>query len=209
MPNERIDILFETETSFKTSFKRVKSFLSHEWSISNFPCSLTRNTTSHSMENLAFHSAHRWKMIMLPIHPTTSLMHFFLKGWENVLLNLKGNRLFLNPCRSNIDQLCWLGLVVDLADLRLILLPRQNITAQTFNQSATYFCHRYCSHEPSHSQTQNVQPFKEKYMSEVVRIGSITISHLSKPSCSYCVMLYFLWGCRANLKLITLGNERF
>ena len=29
--------------------------------MSNFPCSLTRNTTSHSVENLAFHSLLRWK----------------------------------------------------------------------------------------------------------------------------------------------------
>ena len=40
---------------------------SWEWSISNFPCSLTRNIISHSMENLAFRSLLRWKMIILPI----------------------------------------------------------------------------------------------------------------------------------------------
>ena len=28
------------------------------------------------------------------------------------------------------------------------------------------------------------------------------------PSSSYCVMLYFWWGCRRNLKLITLESER-
>ena len=41
-------------------------FYSHslEWSISNFPCSLTRNITSHSMKNLAFHSLLRCKMTM-------------------------------------------------------------------------------------------------------------------------------------------------
>ena len=31
-------------------------FHSQEWSMSNFPCGLTRNITSHSGENLAFHS---------------------------------------------------------------------------------------------------------------------------------------------------------
>ena len=50
------------------------------------------------------------------------------------------------------------------------------------------------------------QPFKEKYISEVVRIGSIIIFHLmrsyEKPSSSYCVMSY-----RVNLKFITLGGE--
>ena len=34
-----------------------------EWSTSNFPCSLTRNNTSHSMENLALHTLLWWKMI--------------------------------------------------------------------------------------------------------------------------------------------------
>ena len=29
-----------------------------------------------------------------------------------------------------------------------------------------------------------------------------------KPSSSYCVMLYFWWGCRRTLTLITLGSER-
>ena len=35
------------------------------YSISNFPCSLTRNITSHSMKKVAFHSLLRWKMITL------------------------------------------------------------------------------------------------------------------------------------------------
>ena len=33
-----------------------QAFHSQEWSISNFPCSLTRNVTSHSLKNFAFHS---------------------------------------------------------------------------------------------------------------------------------------------------------
>ena len=49
-----------------------------EWSISNFSCSQTRNITSHSMKNLAFHSLLRWEMIILPIL-TTSLIHLSLK----------------------------------------------------------------------------------------------------------------------------------
>ena len=45
-------------------------------------------------------------------------------------------------------------------------------------------------------------------ISEVVRIGS-TIIWVSdeKPSSSYWLMYYFWWGCRGNLKLITLGSE--
>ena len=34
---------------------------SQEWTISNFFCSLTRNITSHSMKNLAFHSLLIWE----------------------------------------------------------------------------------------------------------------------------------------------------
>ena len=51
-------------------------FHSQEWSISNFPCSLTRNITPQSMENLAFHRLLRWKIIILPIL-ITSHIHFF------------------------------------------------------------------------------------------------------------------------------------
>ena len=40
------------------------SFHSQKWSILNFPCSLTSNITSHSMENMAFHSLLGWKMII-------------------------------------------------------------------------------------------------------------------------------------------------
>ena len=53
-------------------------FHSQEWSMSNFSCSLTNNSTSHSMENLPFHNSLRWKMIALPIL-TTSLIHFLFK----------------------------------------------------------------------------------------------------------------------------------
>ena len=50
-----------------------------EWSMSNFSCSLTRNITSHSIKNLAFHSLLSWQMIILPIL-TTSLIRFSLEG---------------------------------------------------------------------------------------------------------------------------------
>ena len=55
-----------------------------------FPCNLTRNIASYSIENLAFHSLLRWKMIILPIL-TTSLTLFLLRGWENVLFELGSN----------------------------------------------------------------------------------------------------------------------
>ena len=46
--------------------------------MSNFPSSRTRNITSHSKENLAFHSLLRWKVIIIQIF-ATSLMHFLFK----------------------------------------------------------------------------------------------------------------------------------
>ena len=46
--------------------------------MSNFSCSLTRNITSHSKENLAFHTLLRWKMIIIQIL-ATPLMHFPFK----------------------------------------------------------------------------------------------------------------------------------
>ena len=54
-------------------------FHSQEWSMSNFPCSLARNITSHSMENLAFHSFLRWKMISILLILTTSPTHFLFQ----------------------------------------------------------------------------------------------------------------------------------
>ena len=55
------------------------------------------------------------------------------------------------------------------------------------------------------------QPFKEKCISEEVRIGTIIIIQFEysyeKPSSSYCVMRYFWRGCRGNVTLITLGSE--
>ena len=67
----------------------IKTFHSQEWSISNSSCSLTRNITSHSMENLAFHSLLRWKTIILPIL-TTSLIHLSKTG-----------RIGSSSCQSN------------------------------------------------------------------------------------------------------------
>ena len=51
------------------------------------------------------------------------------------------------------------------------------------------------------------QPFKEECISEVVLSSLIWVSY-EKPSSPYCAMLYLWWGCRRNLKLVTLGSER-
>ena len=60
----------------KPECNNFQPFHSQEWSILNFPCNLTRNITSHSRKNLAFHSSHRWKMIILP--NSHCLAHTFL-----------------------------------------------------------------------------------------------------------------------------------
>ena len=66
--------------------------LSLSWVINfKLPLSFTRNITSHSMKSLAFHSLTTWKIILLPI-PTTALIHFSLKGWENVLFEVGSER---------------------------------------------------------------------------------------------------------------------
>ena len=59
-----------------------------------FPCSLTRNITSHRMESLAFHSLLRWKMIILYYQfSLTHLYLFSLNGWKNVLFELGSQRV--------------------------------------------------------------------------------------------------------------------
>ena len=55
------------------------------------------------------------------------------------------------------------------------------------------------------------QPFKDKCISDVVRIGNV-IFHLSKQlwKAKFFILcdVIFWWGCRKNLKLITLVSER-
>ena len=100
----------------------IQPFLSQEWLISNFPCSLTKNTTSHSMKNLACHSLLRWKMIILPIL-ITSLRPFFSKGWENVLSELGSKRV-----------IC---LATSVAQLRRFAKPLTLTFTRTQSKSAT------------------------------------------------------------------------
>ena len=67
--------------------------------MSNFPCSPTRNITSHSIKHLAFHTLLRWKMIKYYQFSQPHLHNFPLKGRGNVLFELKGNyfhRIVLN-----------------------------------------------------------------------------------------------------------------
>ena len=61
--------------------------------MSNFPCSLTRNRTSHSMENLAFPSLLGCTIIILRILATS---HRYI--WENVL--------FFGRCQLSLFGFC-------------------------------------------------------------------------------------------------------
>ena len=82
----------------------VRAWKQKKWSIPNFPCSLTINTTTHSMKNLAFHRSLRWKMIILRIL-IASLIHFYLKGWENVLFELGSERSRCVPHPKSLWQI--------------------------------------------------------------------------------------------------------
>ena len=49
-----------------------------EWSTSNFPCSPTRNITSLSIENLAFHRLRKWRWLFYQF----SLPHLYISLWK-------------------------------------------------------------------------------------------------------------------------------
>ena len=62
-----------------TTIRRLRT----SWINFKFPLQPHQKYYITQFENLAFHSLLRWKIIILPIL-TTSLIHFTLKGWENV-----------------------------------------------------------------------------------------------------------------------------
>ena len=71
-PRPRYSTEFRTGESGRMSPWKNAQFHSQEGSISNSPCSFTRNITPHSMKNLAFHSLLRWRMIYTTnSHPLT------------------------------------------------------------------------------------------------------------------------------------------
>ena len=59
-PPPALQQFVSTKCHYLVSGKDYLRAFTQEWSISNFPCSLTRNITSHCMKNLAFHSSLRW-----------------------------------------------------------------------------------------------------------------------------------------------------
>ena len=63
----------------------------------------------HCMKNLDFHTLLRWNMILLPIL-TTSLAHFSLKSWENVLFELGSKRVKQETPPPSRDLWCFMYL---------------------------------------------------------------------------------------------------
>ena len=99
-----------------------------------------RNITSHSMENLAFHRLLRWNMITLPIL-TTSLIHFSLKGWENVLFELGRERIILlrNYLLLSLSRILSSAFFASSAscDNQVISLEEKTITASSWLNNDT------------------------------------------------------------------------
>ena len=81
-------------------------FPSQEWPISNFP--YTPHQKFNSITFTHFISLVRWKMIILPILTNTSPIHFSLKGWENVLLELGSESLRVTNSLAVFSSQNWL-----------------------------------------------------------------------------------------------------
>ena len=89
----------ETIASWQCDCRAVNPFTSKINQFQINPCSLTRNILSHtSVKILAFHRLLRWRWLLLLIL-TTSLIHFSLKGRENVLFELGSERVENLPKR--------------------------------------------------------------------------------------------------------------
>ena len=99
-PDQELQLWVRLRILFLHELHRTLTLHSQEWSISNFPCSLTRNIKSHIMKNLAFHSLLWWMMITLPFL-ITSFIHFSLKGCENVVFELGFIMLWLE-CQPSV-----------------------------------------------------------------------------------------------------------
>ena len=140
--------------------------------MSNFPCSLTRNITSHSMKNLAFHGLLRWKMIILPLL-TTSLIHFFWLG-ECTLLNLRvkglNQSLKFSKARATIFKrktnspflvtLCYAGHASHPCHARCLYLNLAKNISVTLpdNPETDFFLSHRSRHRRQHGAVLGLQP---------------------------------------------------
>ena len=129
---------------------QLQPFHSQEWSTSNFPCSLTRNITSRSMKNLAFHRLLRWEMIILPILPLPPSYISFQKVGRMYFLNLgvKGLNVILLRIISFI--ILQLFSIFDSPLLFKDLLWRQEVQARISNDRSWCWCHEYVRARDDH-----------------------------------------------------------
>ena len=154
-----------------------------EWSISNFPCSLSRNITPHSMKNLAFHSFLRLKMNYTTnqYYLATSLIHFLFK--------------MLRELRS--ERVKGVALVGFLSDYELYkgamrrtasaLLPLQSLAGDLFpfegnTKRASFFSEANPSHRPLDSEYETK---RRSFFGELFRgrdLESYTL--IPGPDCS-------------------------
>ena len=74
--------------------------------MSKFPCSLTRNMTSHSMENLTFiaYSDKKWLYYKFLLHHSYNR---FLKGWENTLFELRIKMVWCHTHKTISSCFLW------------------------------------------------------------------------------------------------------
>ena len=81
--------------------------------MSNFPCSLTKNITSHSMKNLAFHRLLRWKMI---IPQTPTYIFLFKRLGERTFRPWEVEGLIMPTALLKTESRLWKGVVVVVVD---------------------------------------------------------------------------------------------
>ena len=101
-----------------------------EWPIPNFLCSLTRNTTSHSMKSLACHSSLRWTNYTNSHYLSC---HISLEGWENVHLELGNETAGLKCALCFVEQLeeaRWPGCFGEVISIRSTLFYASSFLAR-------------------------------------------------------------------------------
>ena len=84
----------------------------------------------HIGEELGLYSLLRWKMIILPIL-TPTLIHFSLKGWENVLFKLRSERVKTYWISWSLEESHWDQWPLDVHIFLIILLSLVSLSRLT------------------------------------------------------------------------------
>ena len=148
---------------------------------------ILHHTVWRAWLSIAYSDA-RWLyyQLLLP-----SVIQFSLQGWENAVFELGSERVKIKVK----VHICYAG--------ECGLRSRNCRQAHSQSPTSNPFTPKFKS--------TFSQPFREKCISEVVRISSIIIFHLRKLWRAKFFILCdvaFWWGCKGNLSLITLGSER-